>query len=439
MGKIAIIIRREYLSRVRKKSFLILTLVGPILFAILAIAPSAIMLLPDEERIILVLDQPNLMDQNKGSDEVQFQYANPDKYTVDKIKEMVRTDEKFYAALFVPSGESWDPDFISKNITFFSRGDVNVQVQSFVSSFLQKQITNEKLRVMGVDPELISGAKTNVSIRNIDVSKEEESETSAGPKMAVGFLSGFLIYFFIFIYGSMVMRSVIEEKTNRIVEVIISSVKPFQLLMGKIAGVALVGITQFAIWVVLTSGIVFAVSAIFLGNMVDPESLIAGQNLGGDDEISAAVITGLDYLGMINFPLIISCFLFYFIGGYLLYGSFMAAVGSAVDSETDAQQFVLPVSIPLILSIIVLMRIMTNPDSTLITVLSMVPLTSPIIMMARLPFGVPIPELLLSMALLIGAILLSVWIAGKIYRTGILMYGKKPTFKELYKWLFFRE
>jgi ABC-2 type transport system permease protein len=436
MGKIGIIIRREYLTRVRKKSFLVLTILAPILFAALSLAPAAMLLIPDDERIVLVLDQPGVLERWSGNDDVYFQYANPQNYTVEDIKTMIKEDDRFHAALFIPTGETWDPDFIAKNIVFFSEGDVNMNVESLVKDQLQKQLTNEKLRVLGVDPELIVGAKTTVSIRSIDISKEEETETSAAPKMAVGFVSGMFIYFFIFIYGGMVMRSVIEEKTNRIVEVIVSSVKPFQLLMGKIIGVAFVGLTQLGIWVVLTTLLISAVSFFVLGEVMNPDKIAAGNM--PDDELSAALLTGFDFIGMVNFPLIIACFLFYFLAGYLLYGALMAAVGSAVDSETDAQQFVLPVSIPLILAIIVMMNIITNPDNILLTWLSMIPLTSPIIMMARLPFGVPTWELLLSMGLLIIFVVLSIWMAGKIYRTGILMYGKKPTFKELFKWLFFR-
>ena len=436
MNKISIIIKREFLSRVRKKSFLLLTVLGPILFAAVTLAPAAMMLIPDDERVIIVLDKPGVLNMWDGTDDVVLKYANPKTYTLDDIKEMVMEDDRFHAALHIPTGEGWDPDYIAKNVVFFSRGDVSVNAASVIKDKLQQELTNQKLNALGVDPELISGAKTTVSFRTIDISKEEEMETTVGPKMAVGFVGGFVIYFFIFIYGGMVMRSVIEEKTNRIVEVIISSVKPFQLLMGKIIGVALVGLTQLGIWVVLTTAIVTAVSYLVFGQMMDNEAIAAGQV--PDSEMSSILISGLDAAQLINFPLIIACFIFYFIAGYLLYGSFMAAVGSAVDAEADAQQFVLPVSIPLIIAIIVMMNILTNPDNILLTWMSIIPLTSPIIMMARLPFGVPVWELLLSMSLLIIFVVLSIWMAGKIYRTGILMYGKKPTFKELFKWLFYR-
>jgi ABC-2 type transport system permease protein len=439
MDKILLIIKREYLSRVRKKSFLLLTIVGPILFALLMLAPSLMMLLPQSEKAIVVLDQPNLMDRHKGSDELQFQYANPSTYSVEDLKQMLRDNEDLYAALYIPSGESWDPDYISSNVVFFARGDISMQVESYVRDYLQKQITDEKLKVLGVDPSVIAGAKTSVKLRTIDISKTVETETHAGPKMIVGMVSGFILYFFIFIYGSMVMRSVIEEKTNRIVEVIISSVRPFQLLLGKILGVAMVGLTQFGIWVVLTMLLVFGVSFLLLPSLMDPEVIASTGGMVEDNGMAAALLSGLDFAAMINIPLVVGCFVFYFLFGYILYGALLAAVGSAVDSETDAQQFVLPVSIPLILSIIVLMRVINDPDSSLVVIMSYIPFTSPVLMMARLPFGVAPWELLLSMFLLLLTTVFFVWISGKIYRTGILMYGKKPTFKELFKWLFYQE
>jgi ABC-2 type transport system permease protein len=439
MDKVLLIIKREYFSRVKKKSFLVLTIVGPILFALLMLAPTLIMLLPEEERQIAVLDRPGLMSGNKGNEDIHFKYVNPETFSLEDFKDLIRDDEELYAGLYVPTGESWDPDFIASNVVFFSRNDISLQVESYVRELLQKNITNEKLKVLGVDPEVIGGAKTTVQIRTIDISKADETETHAGPKMIVGLVSGFILYFFIFIYGSMVMRSVIEEKTNRIVEVIISSVKPFQLLLGKIFGVALVGLTQFGIWVVLTLLLVVGVSMFLIPSLMDPEKISAMGGVPNDDGLSQAILSGIDYAGLINFPLVVSCFVFFFLFGYLLYGALLAAVGSAVDSETDAQQFVLPVSIPLILSIIVLMRVINDPASQLVKVMSHIPFTSPVLMMARLPFGVSAIELAMSMLILVVTTVFAVWIAGRIYRTGILMYGKKPTFKELFKWLFYRE
>ena len=245
--------------------------------------------------------------------------------------------------------------------------------------------------------------------------------------MAIGFISGLLIYIFIFMYGTMVMRSIIEEKTNRIVEVIISSVKPFKLMMGKIIGVSLIGLTQFVLWICLTSLLFFIVQGYF-GNIAEIES---SQEI----EMQSMMLEGLMYLNNINLVEILLAFLFYFLGGYLMYGSLFAAVGSAVDAEADSQQFILPVTIPLILSFILIQPIMENPDSSLAFWMSIFPLTSPIIMMVRIPFGVADWEILVSILVLIGSFILSTKFAAKIYRTGILMYGKKINYKELLKWL----
>jgi len=289
----------------------------------------------------------------------------------------------------------------------------------------------------------LEAARTNIHVNTIRVGdKGEEHKSSTEIAMVLGYIFGFMIYIFIFIYGTMVMRGVMEEKQNRIVEVIISSVKPFELMMGKIVGIALVGLTQFAIWVVLFIGI-FNVAKGFIPDM-SPEqaqNLMAQSQMSGQMENVAQSSQMQEIFSMmsnINFPLIIGCFFFFFIGGYLLYSSLFGAVGSAIDSEEDAQQFTLPVTIPLIVAIIVMMNAITNPEGQIAFWFSLIPFTSPVVMMVRIPFGVPVWELLLSMALLVGTFVGTVWVAGKIYRTGILMYGKKPTWKELGKWLTYR-
>jgi ABC-2 type transport system permease protein len=261
-----------------------------------------------------------------------------------------------------------------------------------------------------------------------------------------------LIYFFIFLYGAQVMRGVIEEKTSRIVEVIISSVKPFELMMGKIIGIALVGLTQFLLWMVLTFSMVGLAGKVMAEKNYNPEQLEqsfqssgAGMPGGMGQPFGGATVkppsTADAFAGLsesINLPLMLGCFLFYFLGGYLLYGALFAAIGSAVDSEADTQQFMLPITIPMILAITMSQVILTNPESSMAFWFSIIPLTSPIIMMVRLPFGVPTFDLVLSMVLLIVSFIGATWISGKIYRTGILMYGKKNSYKELWKWLFYK-
>lgn len=254
-----------------------------------------------------------------------------------------------------------------------------------------------------------------------------------------------MIYFFIFMYGIQIMRGVIEEKTSRIVEIIISSVKPFQLMMGKIIGIALVGLTQFSLWIILSMGIyavaMAAISSDSVANMVNTEQMMQGEQM--NEMTKAASSTDLEaqisgMLQQIPIAKLLISFLFYFLGGYLLYGAFLAAIGSAVDNEADSQQFMMPVTIPLIFSFVVAGTVMDNPDGALAFWLSIIPITSPVIMMVRIPFGVETWELLLSMALLVLGFLGATWMAAKIYRTGILMYGKKITYKELWKWLSYK-
>jgi ABC-2 type transport system permease protein len=311
--------------------------------------------------------------------------------------------------------------------------------------------------VYGIDEETLASVKSNISlvVEDIETSKKSFTEIS----WALGFIGGMLIYFFIFMYGSQVMRGVIEEKTSRIIEVIVSSVKPIQLMLGKIVGIAMVGLTQFLLWIVLTLGIVTTFTAIYadqidkykLGNeqaITDPGQLFPSDAMGmpdtqqglealGSDENISQII---DVFFSINYGVIIFTFLFYFVAGYLLYAALFAAIGSAVDNEADTQQFMLPVTIPLVFSIIIgLSFVLNNPDGDIAYWLSIIPLTSPIIMMIRVPFGVNIyTDLIPSMVLLIAGFLLTTWIAAKIYRTGILMYGKKVSYKELWKWLTYR-
>jgi ABC-2 type transport system permease protein len=272
-----------------------------------------------------------------------------------------------------------------------------------------------------------------------------EERTNTGVNMAIGFGAGILIYVFIFLYGVQVMRGVIEEKTNRIVEVIISSVRPFQLMMGKIVGIAMVGLTQFVLWVLLTLILVGIGQVTFLHDFsvlsnYGTEQIIPSMPnqfaTGGQQNINYSEVAEiLSDIKNINFIHILLAFLFYFLGGYLLYSAMFAAVGSAVDNEADTQQFMLPITIPLVIAFIVSQFIMQNPEGSLAFWFSVIPFTSPVVMMVRLPFGVPVWEFVLSMALLVVTFIFITWLAGKIYRTGILMYGKKVTYRELWKWL----
>ena len=323
---------------------------------------------------------------------------------------------------------------------------------TYISNSMEKEIEKRKLQSYNIEDidKIMKEVESTVKVQTILISEEgEEKKTSTGLSMGIAYVSGLLIYILTFMFGAQVMRGVIEEKTNRIVEVLISSVKPFQLMMGKILGIALVGLTQFFLWIVLTIIIVAYAQSTFLpddlpipNNQITQSIMSAEQNPDIEAAQGAVSIPELNELQLvlesakaINWPLILGSFIIYFLGGYLLYAALFAAIGSAVDNETDTQQFMMPITIPLLLGLFVSMAAFQNPDSSLVFWFSFIPFTSPMVMMARLPFGVPPLELIISMVLLILTFLGTTWMAAKIYRTGILMYGKKPSYKELVKWL----
>jgi ABC-2 type transport system permease protein len=311
-----------------------------------------------------------------------------------------------------------------------------------------RELQTDKKEPVSVD-DLLRSIKTSVDISTLKIGEDgKESKSYTEINMVLGMFAGILIYFFIFMFGSQVMRGVIEEKTSRIVEVIISSVKPFQLMMGKIIGVGLVGLTQFLLWVVLTFGIVTVVTSTMTTKGVNQsatEQIMKQQQamnpstaeISPDQKESGADNMGgiMEAINSVNFPVMIGAFLFFFLVGYLLYAALFAAIGGAVDSEADTQQFMLPITIPLILSIIMAQFIIRDPDGPVSFWFSIFPLTSPVVMMIRIPFGVPYMEVILSMVLLLIGFLGTTWLAAKIYRTGILMYGKKVSYRELWKWL----
>tara|TARA_Y100001978_G_C23696665_1_gene437996 strand:- start:2379 stop:3641 length:1263 start_codon:yes stop_codon:yes gene_type:complete len=420
MDKIWLIIKREYLVRIRKKSFIIMTLLGPLLMLLVMLLPIYLTNQTQTERTIAISEQDfDLFNKLKNTDYINFVVIPVNVFSDLKLN---FKDEIYYALLEKKGNE----------IILSSSKQVSLSVSNEIKSQLEKKIEQENLINLGIDISLLENAKTTVVVSNQIISKDgvgQKSKTELS--MAIGFISGLLIYIFIFMYGTMVMRSIIEEKTNRIVEVIISSVKPFKLMMGKIIGVSLIGLTQFILWICLTS-LLFFIAQSYFGNITEVEST---QEI----EMQSIMLDGLMYLNNINLVEILLAFLFYFLGGYLMYGSLFAAVGSAVDAEADSQQFILPVTVPLILSFILIQPIMENPDSSLAFWMSIFPLTSPIVMMVRIPFGVADWEILASVLVLVGSFILSTKLAAKIYRTGILMYGKKINYKELWKWLHYKQ
>jgi len=429
---ILLIIQREFITRVRKKTFLLMTLLAPLLLAAVMIVPGLLASMPEDDKSIIVLDEPSILAPEKGTSQFSLEYLNPNEFDLETGKKILRESDKD-ALLYIPSGNGWDPDFIKNNILLFGKEDIGIDLQRFVERQLEEKINQQKLIRQGVDPEVVAQTKTKVTIRSFTMGEEGNEETSATPlKMGLGYIAGILIYFFIFFYAVQVMRGVIEEKTSRIVEVIISSVRPRQLMMGKILGIGLVGVVQFLIWVIL-SGTIYAVVSTFIYPEIFAQQVPAGP---GSPDLSTVDQTNLfSMLNSINFPVVLSGFVFYFFGGYFLYSALFAALGSAIDQEADSQQFMLPVTAPMIIAITTAMNVIQDPNGPLAFWMSMIPLTSPISMMIRLPFGVPIWQIGLSALILVGTFFGVVALAGKIYRVGILMYGKKVTWKELYKWL----
>jgi len=442
MNKIKLIILREYLTRVKKKSFVVMTILGPILFAAMMVVPAWLASMEDTDmKKIAVIDSSGIFyEKIPDADYIKFEYLQ-NKTLKEIKKDFSNTD--YYAVLQILPSITYEPSAVH----LFSEKQPSFSVKSHIASAMEKELKNRKLRAQGIDEEVLNSIKSDVSIRTIQWTEDGGvKESSTEVAMIVGYASGFLIYFFIFLFGAQVMRGVIEEKTSRIVEIIVSSAKPFQLMMGKIVGIAMVGLTQFLLWIVLTTGIITGVKTAFFPDLgtknaqeVVVQDLFEQQNMAQMEQIQAQELDKVtkifNSIKSIDFGVMFGSFIFYFLGGYLLYGSLFAAIGAAVDNETDTQQFMLPITIPLILGIFVMMNAIQSPDSPVAFWFSIIPLTSPIVMMVRIPFGVPYWQLALSMGLLVVTFLGSVWLAGKIYRTGILMYGKKVNYKELWKWI----
>ncbi len=438
MNKIKLVIKREYLTRVRKKSFLIMTFLSPIFFGFLIIIPTLIALAGDsDEKLIAVIDATGVYDQKfKNSESIKFEFLPIE--LENELKENFHITE-YYAYMTIN-------EKLSDNINGFklvSNSQITIDVREYVQSEMHRVWVDEKLQSYGIE-ELdkimreISSSSINISTAKID-DEGFEKETAAEISMALSMLFAFLSYFVVFMYGSQVMRGVAEEKSNRIVEVIISSIKPFELMMGKIVGIALVALTQFALWIILTVGVVSVVKNVIPDNsdfLAKQEIVVNNSDLDGEVDVA----TNFDINSIIselkaqNIGMMVLLFVIYFIGGYLIYASLFAAVGSAVDAETDSQQFVLPITIPVIIGLYIAMFAFKSPHSSLVFWSSIFPLTSPVVMLARLPFDVPAWEIIVSLVVLVGSFIFSTWFAGRIYRTGILMYGKKVTYKELWKW-----
>ena len=438
MNKIKLIIWREFITRVRKPSFLIMTLLAPVLVAAGITVVVYLSLQDSNDQRVLVVDQAQLL-QGKLKDGEKLTYY---------VDNATWTDSAFKASPYTVMVEV-NADILNTNtVLFFYKELPSLGIQRTISNELEKNLELAKLQGEGIDEEAYRRVRKPLVMKLFDIDKVGE-ESYEQERAGIGFFFGYFMFIFIFMYGVQVMRGVMEEKQNRVVEVLISSVKPFQLMMGKIIGIAMVGFVQFVLWIAITSTLASVGSAILLKDKLDPKAIATSQlpaDAQAELEASGAMAMAdkddvklLAALGKINLPLTLAMFLFYFIGGYLLYSSLLAAIGSAVDSEADTQQFMFPVTLPMILAIIVAQTAVYNPNAPMVLWCSLIPFTSPIVMMVRVAMGnAPVWQMLLSMALLVGTFIATTWLAGKIYRTGILMYGKKISWKEMGKWLFYK-
>lgn len=448
MNKVSIIIKREYMTRVRKKSFIIMTILAPVLMAAIIIVPTLIMVNQDQDfkKIAVVEDNSDLFKGViKNTKTLEFTYL--DGVRIEDLKNSYE-QAGYYGILYI------SPEVVNtpNAIQLISKQQPPIALLDHIENSLEKEIERQKLMTYNIEnlDEIMKNVETKVSVQTIKIDDSGQvKETSTGIAMALAYIGGFLMYMLVFMFGAQVMRGVIEEKTSRVVEVIVSSVKPVQLMMGKIIGIALVGLTQFLIWVFLTIAIAGVIRSTVLKKNdlaqvtenVTKSLMTEGQKSEMEAQTAELTPELAEFSKLFNsamnqpWGLIIICFIFYFVTGYLLYASIFAAIGSAVDNETETQQFMLPVTIPIILALMVAMGTMQNPESSLSFWCSIIPLTSPIVMVARLPFGVPYWQIAVSMVLMVITFMAFVWMAAKVYRTGILMYGKKTSWKEMWKWL----
>lgn len=436
MSIISLIIKREFVAKVRNKSFIVMTFLSPLLFVGIAAFVGYLSSMKADTKRIAIHDESGLFVNDftaQNSKKGEYKYLDLTVIDSKSLKDSI-TNESFEGLLIIPKATNIT-DFESK-IQFISNSSPSISFIENVQDVIGSKITKINLENAHLDTLAIKKAQSVVNISLAKASGEQSVKGLNEIKIAIGGGFGYLIMMFIIIYGNMVMRSVIEEKTNRIIEIIISSVKPFQLMIGKIIGTSLAGILQFVIWAVIGLSLMFAAS-LFFGVNVGPTAKVPPELMQqAQQEFAGTAQMYIKELWNLPIANILLGFVVYFVGGYFLYSSFYAAIGAAVDNQTDSQQFLLPIIMPLMLSVYVgFFSVIHDPHGTIAVVFSMIPLTSPIVMLMRIPFGVPLWQIAISVTLLFATFLGVVWFAAKIYRVGILMYGKKPTWKELYKWL----
>ena len=437
MSKLKLIVQREFIAKVRNKSFIVMTFLSPLIMVGVGFLVFFLMKKNDEKvKKIVYVDNSTLFTKDDFKDTKTVQYEDFTKLGIEETKKKVE-DGDYYGALIIPKKDSLE--ILANSIEFYSKESPSMSVINSLETKIERKLGNEKLNYFGIDLEKINASKIQSEIKMYNFSGEESSKMKNWIKIMVGAIAGYMLMIFVMVYGTSVMRSVIEEKTSRIIEIIVSSVKPFQLMLGKIIGNASAGLLQFFIWGVILFILSIVATSMFGVEMTD----IQGSNISSEQLEAMNKAAGNGKLELIiqeilRLPLLklFLLFIFYFLGGFMLYSSLYAAIGAAVDNETDTQQFMLPIMLPLILGVYVgFATVMSDPHGPISTAFSIIPLTSPIVMLMRVPFGVSWTELGISMGLLLVSFVFMVWFAAKIYRVGILMYGKKPTYKDLYKWL----
>ena len=435
MSNISIIIQREFNERVRKKSFIITTLLMPVLMIALMAAPALIMQFSrGDEKVIAVIDDSGLVAPKLENDE-EIRFETTELPTEEARKQL--TDK--FGVLYIGGDILKNPN----NVRLYANSSSSLSLESNITGQIERILETEKLKAYNIEnlSQILEQVETKVVMQTFrnDKSQEEDAQAqSSAVATGLGYVLGFILYMFLLIYGAMVMQSVIEEKNNRVLEVMVSSVRPFDLMLGKILGVASVAVVQVLIW-----GALCVVGALAVAQMMPPEMMEGVQAMQqGVPGAAAAIDVNPEMLQVIaaitdfGFILRIFAYLLLFVfGGYLFYSAMFAAVGSAVDSIQDAQQLQTPITIPIILALLVMISVVNDPNSQMAFWFSMIPFTSPVVMMARIPYGIPLWEIILSLVILYASFTAMVWFAAKIYRVGIFMYGKKPTFKELYKWM----
>jgi len=438
MSKIALVAKREFLTRVQKKTFLLTTILVPLIIFLFYAMIIYFSVSGDDNTVIAVADEANIFNGKlENKDDIKFEFLKNE--TPASLKQKVEK-QQYNGYIYIPAGTNL---LTNDTIKVISGKTVGLITRAKIQDVINDELQEQRLLALNISKAQLDSARQSSEVKFPTLQEDEDSGVKAGISYGVGYISGFLIYIILFIYGTMVMRGVMEEKTSRIAEVIVSSVKPFQLMMGKITGIGAVGLIQFLIWIVLVVGLQFLLPLIFPNLMHNAQAMQQAQpgGMANAQQASSAMDGLMKGISQIDFPVIIGCFIFYFLGGYFLYSSLFAAGGSTVNEDPqDAQSLMLPITMPIIFAMVIMTKAVQSPDSGIAVFGSLFPLTSPVVMMARIAHGVPnaVPywQLFTSFALLILTFLGTTWLAAKIYRTGILMYGKKATWKEMMKWAF---